>query len=136
MSAGEEKELNVTFPAEYHARDLAGKPVVFKVKVHEVKVKELPELDDEFAKDVSENFKHLEELKADTRKNLEKGREAAAENLFREALMQKAIDNMEVEIPRVHAGGAGGSDDPGVQHEYAAVWHDPGAVCADDGLWI
>ena len=99
MSAGDVKEINVTFPAEYHAKDLAGKPVVFKVKLHEVKVKELPELDDEFAKDVSENFNTLDELKADTKKRLEEGREAAAENLFREALMQKAIDNMEVEIP-------------------------------------
>ncbi|MGI6029396.1 MAG: trigger factor [Candidatus Heteroscillospira sp.] len=99
MSAGEEKDVNVTFPAEYHAKELAGKPVVFKVKLHEVKVKELPELDDEFAKDVSENFETLEELKADTRKRLEEGRAAAAENLFREALMQKAIENMEVEIP-------------------------------------
>ena len=99
MSAGEEKEINVTFPEQYHAKDLAGKPVVFKVKVKEVQVKELPELDDEFAKDVSTEFDTLDQLRADVRARLEKGREDAAENLFRENLLQKAIDNMQVDIP-------------------------------------
>jgi len=98
MTAGEEKEINVTFPEDYHAADLAGKSAVFKVKLREVKVKELPALDDEFAKDVSE-FDTLDELKADTKARLEKGREEAAENLFREALLRKAIANMEAEIP-------------------------------------
>ena len=99
MSDGEEKEINVTFPEQYHAKDLAGKPVVFKVKVKEVQVKELPELDDEFAKDVSTEFDTLDQLRADVRARLEKGREDAAENLFRENLLQKAIDNMQVDIP-------------------------------------
>ncbi len=99
MSAGEEKEINVTFPEQYHAKDLAGKPVVFKVKVKEVQVKELPELDDEFAKDVSTEFDTLDQLRADVKARLEKGREDAAENLFRENLLQKAIDNMQVDIP-------------------------------------
>ena len=99
MSAGEEKEINVTFPEQYHAKDLAGKPVVFRVKVKEVQVKELPELDDEFAKDVSTEFDTLDQLRADVRARLEKGREDAAENLFRENLLQKAIDNMQVDIP-------------------------------------
>ena len=99
MSAGEEKEINVTFPEQYHAKDLAGKSVVFKVKVKEVQVKELPELDDEFAKDVSTEFDTLDQLRADVRARLEKGREDAAENLFRENLLQKAIDNMQVDIP-------------------------------------
>ena len=99
MSAGEEKEINVTFPEQYHAKDLVGKPVVFKVKVKEVQVKELPELDDEFAKDVSSEFDTLDQLRADVRARLEKGREDAAENLFRENLLQKAIDNMQVDIP-------------------------------------
>lgn len=99
MSAGEEKEINVTFPEQYHAKDLAGKPVVFKVKVKEVQVKELPELDDEFAKDVSTEFDTFDQLRADVKARLEKGREDAAENLFRENLLQKAIDNMQVDIP-------------------------------------
>ena len=99
MSAGEEKEINVTFPEQYHAKDLAGKPATFRVKLKEVKVKELPALDDEFAKDVSTEFDTLEQLRSDAKSRLEKGREAAAENLFREALLQKAIDNMQVDIP-------------------------------------
>ena len=99
MSAGEEKEISVTFPEQYHAKDLAGKSATFKVKLKEVKVKELPALDDEFAKDVSTEFDTLEQLRSDAKSRLEKGREAAAENLFREALLQKAIDNMQVDIP-------------------------------------
>lgn len=98
LSANEEKDINVTFPEEYQAEDLAGKPVVFKVKVKAIKVKQLPELDDEFAKDVSE-FDTLDELIADARGRLETGREQAAENLFREALLKKAIENMQVDIP-------------------------------------
>ncbi len=62
--AGDETEVKVTFPEEYHAEDLAGQEAVFKVKIHEVKAKELPELDDEFAKDVDEDVETLDELKA------------------------------------------------------------------------
>ena len=73
MKAGDEKDIDVTFPEDYQAEELAGKPVVFSIKLHEVKAKDMPELDDEFAKDVSE-FDTLEELKADLRKKEEESR--------------------------------------------------------------
>ena len=98
--AGEEVEVNVTFPAEYHAENLAGKAVVFNVKVNDVKVKELAELDDEFAKDTSE-FETLAELKADVRANLEKEAEAKAKNEIRNSLVEKVSANTEVEVPSV-----------------------------------
>ena len=98
--AGEEVEVNVTFPVEYHAENLAGKAVVFNVKVNDVKVKELPNLDDEFAKDTSE-FETLEELKSDVRSNLEKEAEAKAKNEMRNSLVEKVSANTEVEIPAV-----------------------------------
>ena len=98
--AGEEVEVNVTFPVEYHAENLAGKAVVFNVKVNDVKVKELPNLDDEFAKDTSE-FETLEELKSDVRSNLEKEAEAKAKNEMRNSLVEKVSANTEVEIPEV-----------------------------------
>lgn len=98
--AGEEVEVNVTFPTEYHAENLAGKAVVFNVKVNDVKVKELPNLDDEFAKDTSE-FETLEELKSDVRSNLEKEAEAKAKNEMRNSLVEKVSANTEVEIPAV-----------------------------------
>ena len=97
LSAGDEKDIDITFPEDYHA-ELAGKAVVFKVKVNEVKESQMPELDDEFAKDVSE-FDTLDEYKADLRANLEKTRETAAQDKFKEALLKKAIENMQVEIP-------------------------------------
>ena len=97
MSAGEEKDLDITFPENYHA-DLAGAAVVFHVKVLEVKETELPELDDEFAKDVSE-FDTLAEYRASVKENLTKAAEARADEGFRRNLMEKAIENMEVDIP-------------------------------------
>ena len=96
--AGDEKELNVTFPEEYHSADLAGKAVVFKVKVHEVKEKQTPVVDDEFAKDVSE-FDTLDELKKDLGDKLKARRESQAQRQFEAALMEQVMDNMEVEIP-------------------------------------
>ena len=96
--AGDEKDVNVTFPEEYHAADLAGKPVVFKVKVHEVKEKQLPTIDDEFAKDVSE-FDTLEDFKKDLSAKLAERREAQAKRAFEAAIMEQVMDNMEVEIP-------------------------------------
>ena len=96
--AGDEKDVNVTFPEEYHAADLAGKPVVFKVKVHEVKEKQLPTIDDEFAKDVSE-FDTLEAFKKDLADKLTERREAQAKRAFEAAIMEQVMDNMEVEIP-------------------------------------
>lgn len=97
MSAGEEKDINLTFPEDYH-RDLAGKDVVFHVKLNEVKETILPKLDDEFAKDVSE-FDTLEEYRNSIRENLLKKREEAAERAFKDALIDKAAENMTVQIP-------------------------------------
>lgn len=97
--AGDETEVKVTFPEEYHAEDLAGQEAVFKVKIHEVKAKELPELDDEFAKDVDEDVETLDELKAKKREELETNKKQQAENEKREELLQQASDNIEVEVP-------------------------------------
>ena len=96
--AGEEVEVNVTFPEEYHAENLAGKPVVFKVKVNEVKVKELPELNDEFAADTTE-FNTLEELRADVRAKAEADAKEAAKNELRNRVIEKVVANTEVEVP-------------------------------------
>ena len=97
MKAGEEKDLDITFPTDYVA-DLAGKAVVFKVKVNEVKQSVKPELDDEFAKDVSE-FETLDELKKDLETKLVKSREDKAQRDFEEAIIEQLITNMEAEIP-------------------------------------
>lgn len=99
MSAGDEKEINVTFPEDYGAAELAGKPVVFKVKVKEVKATNTPELDDEFAKDVSETADTLEELRKELKEKLLKEKTDSAEAAFKNAVMQKAIDNMTAVIP-------------------------------------
>ena len=99
VSAGEEKDVNVTFPEDYGAAELAGKPAVFKVKVHEVKATNTPELDDEFAKDVSETADTLEDLKKELREKLEKEKAENAENAFKNAVMETAIKNMTVTIP-------------------------------------
>lgn len=98
--AGEEVEVNVTFPEEYHAEALAGKPVVFKVKVNDVKVKELPVLDDEFAKDTTE-FDTLAELRADVRAKLEEEVKNRAEAEMRNSIVEKVAANTEIEIPEV-----------------------------------
>jgi len=97
MKAGEEKSIDITFPEDYHA-ELAGKAVVFNVKCNEVKAKEVPELDDEFAKDVSE-FDTLKELKADLKKQIQAEKQKAADEAFKDALLDKAAANTTVEIP-------------------------------------
>lgn len=99
MKLGEEKDLNLTFPQEY-AEELAGKDVVFKVTLKSLTVPELPELDDEFAKDVSE-FDTLEAYKDDLRKNLQARYDEQAEGKFRTEIMRKACENMSVELPEV-----------------------------------
>ena len=96
--AGEEVEVNVTFPEAYHAENLAGKPVVFNVKVNDVKVKEVPALDDEFAKDTTE-FETLAELRADVKAKLEEQAKNAADAEMRNALVEKVSANTEVEVP-------------------------------------
>lgn len=97
-NAGEEFDVNVTFPEEYHAEELKGKPAVFKCKLHEIKAKELPEADDDFAKDCSE-FDTMDELKADLKEKLQKSRADAADAAFENALVDKLVENMTAEIP-------------------------------------
>ena len=97
MKAEEERDINITFPEDYHA-DLAGKAVVFHVKVNAVKVKEVPAIDDEFAKDVSE-FDTLKDLKADLKKKITAEREEAAGRAFEDILMGKVADGLTGEIP-------------------------------------
>ena len=98
MSAGEEKDINVTFPENYHASELAGKEVTFKVKVHEVKETVLPEKDDEFVKDVSE-FDTMAELRADIEKRILDEKQAGIDRAFENAAVEKAAENMTAEIP-------------------------------------
>ncbi|MDE6932124.1 MAG: trigger factor [Oscillospiraceae bacterium] len=97
MSISEEKDIDITFPEDYHA-DLAGKTVVFHVKVNAIKVKELPALDDEFAKDVSE-FDTLDELKKDVREKMLAEREEAAKRAFEDAAMSKVAAGIQADIP-------------------------------------
>ena len=99
IKAGEEKDIDITFPENYH-EDLAGKAVVFKVKVHEVKEKEVPEMDDEFAKDVSE-FDTLKDLKADLKKKITEERQKDADRVFEENLMNQVAENITADIPDV-----------------------------------
>lgn len=99
--AGEDVDVNVTFPEDYHAKDLAGKDVLFKVKIHEVKEKQLPELDDEFAKDVDEDVETLAELKDKVKKQLQDQKEAAAKAAIEDAAIEAAVANAETEeIPQ------------------------------------
>ena len=98
MKIDEEKDINVTFPEEYFSKELAGKPAVFKVKLHEIKVKEYPEMDDEFAKDVSE-FDTIEELKADIKKNLEDENEHKEKHEIEDKAIEKVCENSKVDIP-------------------------------------
>ena len=95
---GEECEVNVTFPTEYHAADLAGKPATFKVTVKEIKVKELPELNDEFASEVSE-FDTLDEYKKDVEKKLAEKKEIEANSKNADAVVAKVVENATMEIP-------------------------------------
>ena len=97
-SVGEEFDINVTFPEDYGAENLAGKEVVFKIKLHELKVKELPELDDEFVKDVSE-FNTVDEYKADVKAKLTERKEKSAENKLETALVDALLANTETDIP-------------------------------------
>ena len=99
MQIGEEKDLDITFPDTY-VENLAGKAVVFKVKLNSITFPELPELDDEFAKDVSE-FDTLDEYKADLRKQLQDKYNDQAENVFRSYIMKQAADNMSCDVPDV-----------------------------------
>ena len=97
-NVGDEVEVNVTFPEQYHSADLAGKPAMFKVKINEIKAKELPELDDEFAQDVSE-FDTLAEYKEDVKKRLTEQKENEAKRTKEDEAIQKIIDKSSMEIP-------------------------------------
>ena len=98
MNVGEEKDINVTFPKEYFSKNLAGKPAVFKVKLNELKKKELPELDDEFAKDVSE-FETLKELKQSIKEKLEKQFKDREKYEKEDAVVRELVKELEVDIP-------------------------------------
>jgi len=100
MSAGEEKDIQVTFPEEYHAEALKGKPATFKVKVHNIKRKNLPELDDEFAKDVSE-FETIEEFKVDIENRLKQRKAQDNQNQMEQAVIDKVTAGAQVDIPQV-----------------------------------
>lgn len=97
-NSGEEVEVNVTFPEQYQAEELAGKPAVFKVKINEIKTKELPEADDEFAQDVSE-FDTLAEYKEDLKKKLEESKQNEAKRTKEDEAIQKIIDKSKMELP-------------------------------------
>ena len=99
MTAGEEKDLEVSFPEDYHQKTLAGKPVVFHVKLNKVTVTNVPEQDDEFAKDVSE-FDTLDELKADIRAKAQEVAEKQAASAFEQAAVEKAAEATTVEMPK------------------------------------
>lgn len=101
VKAGDEKEVQVTFPEEYHAEELAGKPAVFKVKVHEVKQLVLPELDDDFAVDVDDEVETLDALKEKIKNRLKDEKEHAAKHEIENAVIEKAAENAEIDIPEV-----------------------------------
>ena len=100
LSVGDTKEVNVTFPENYGSEELNGKPAKFDVTVKEIKVKEVPALDDEFAKDASE-FETLAELKEDIKKNLQKAEDQKAENEFEEDIITAVIENTKLDLPQV-----------------------------------
>ncbi|WP_096202781.1 trigger factor [Bacillus sp. FJAT-45350] len=99
LKSGEEKDVEVNFPEEYHSEDLAGKPATFKVKIHDIKRKELPEINDEFAKDVNEEVASLDELKTQLKDNLVKNKEQEAEHNKRDTVVEKAAENATIDIP-------------------------------------
>lgn len=101
LATGESKDVEVSFPEEYHAAELAGKPAVFKVTLHEIKGKELPALDDEFAKDVDDEVETLDALKEKIKTRLEGSKKHEAEHHLRDSVVEKAAANAEVEIPDV-----------------------------------
>ncbi|ARJ86644.1 trigger factor [Listeria monocytogenes] len=99
LKAGDEADIELTFPEEYHAEDLAGQPVVFKVKLHEIKTKEVPALDDELAKDIDEEVETLDELKEKISKRLQEAKEESVAQAKQEEVISKAVENAEVDIP-------------------------------------
>ena len=100
MNIGEEKDINVTFPEEYHSKELSGKPVVFKVKLNSLREKEMPALDDEFVKEASESANTVEEYKAEVRAKLEKQAEDRTDAAFESEIIETVSDNAKVDIPK------------------------------------
>ncbi|PIC57842.1 trigger factor [Sporosarcina sp. P12(2017)] len=100
MKTGEEKEIEITFPEEYHATELAGKPAIFKVKVNEIKSKEVPELDDELAKEIDESVSSVEELRTKLKEEAEEVKKNDSETALRDDLVEQAASNAEMEIPQ------------------------------------
>ncbi|WP_428909304.1 trigger factor [Niallia sp. Krafla_26] len=101
VATGESKDVEVSFPEEYHAAELAGKPAVFKVTVHEIKGKELPELDDEFAKDVDDEVETLDALKEKIKNRLEHDKKHQEEHHMQDSVVEKATANAEIDLPEV-----------------------------------
>lgn len=99
LNTGDEKDVKVTFPEEYHAEELAGKEATFKVKINEVKYKNVPELDDEIANELDSDADNVEEYKQNLRKRLEEEKKVNAENVEKEEAINKAVENAEVDIP-------------------------------------
>ena len=100
MTIGEEKDIDLTFPENYHAEELAGKPVVFKVKLNSLREKDVPALDDEFVKDVSETANTVEEYKKEIREKLEKQAEERADAAFESEIIETVSDNAKIDIPK------------------------------------
>lgn len=100
LKVGEEKDVNVTFPEEYHAKDLAGKAAVFHCKINSIKHKEMPELTDEFVK-ASTSYESIEDMKAKLRENIEKNAQREADTKHRNEILKQATDNITVDIPEV-----------------------------------
>ncbi len=97
-NAGDDVDVNVTFPEEYHAEDLAGKEATFKVKIHEIKSKEIPELDDKFVQDVSE-FDTVDEYKADVKAKLEEQKQNEIKSAYQNEAIDKIVDKSTMELP-------------------------------------
>lgn len=101
LETGAEKDIEVTFPEEYHAAELAGKQAVFKVKIHEIKTKQLPALDDEFAKDVDDEVETIAELKEKTKAKLEHDKKHEEEHFIQNAVIGQAVENATIDVPEV-----------------------------------
>lgn len=99
LKVDDEKDVEVTFPEEYHAENLAGKPATFKVKINSIKVKETPELDDELVKELDQGVETVDELKEKVQKDLKESKEQQADAQLKEELVTKASDNAEIDVP-------------------------------------
>jgi trigger factor len=98
-TVGQELDVKVTFPEQYHAENLAGKEAIFKCKINSIREKEMPELDDDFVKEASETANTVEEFKAEIREKLEKQADQRAENVFENDVLQKVVENAKIDIP-------------------------------------